>query len=127
MEANQPEDISALRGRQAVKWLFGRKDGGSFFDRALLGVGETFGFERNIGAIAPLNLRSEPTGFFLQVEGSTQDDADWSRLVIAHELLIRHGPGRARALPRYDDLHLVLDPRPIGAVPIVSAQESWLG
>jgi hypothetical protein len=126
MEANQPEDISALWGRQAVKWLFGREEGGSFFDGALHGVGETFGFERNVAAIAPLNLRSEPTGFFLQVEGSTLDDADWSRLVAAHELLIRHRLGRGGAVPRYDDLHLVLDPLPIAAVPLGLAQEAWL-
>ncbi|MGN6202295.1 MAG: hypothetical protein ACTHNY_07815 [Solirubrobacterales bacterium] len=126
MEANHSDDNVALWGRPAVKWLFGHKEGGAFFDRALTGVTAVFGAEATVSAFAPLNVRFEPTDFFLQVEGSPENDEDWLRLVAAHEMLIRQGSSRLRRPPRYENLHLVLDVHLIAPVPVGSAQEAWL-
>lgn len=125
MEFDRPDEIDALWGPEAIRWLFGRKEGGSFLDGALAGVEATFGIEAGVSALVPLSLRSEPTDFFFQVKGSAESDADWSRLVGAHEVLIREGAQR-RSKSRFENLHLVLEPDPVAPVPLASVREVWL-
>ncbi|HET9676023.1 MAG TPA: hypothetical protein VFP21_00800 [Solirubrobacterales bacterium] len=126
MEFNDSEDTDLFWGRRAVDWLFGRDEGGHFFDGAMSGIVESFGEEASIAAVAPLNLRAEVSGFFFQVEGSVKDEANWSRLIRAHEVLIMNRPSQAPSrINKYSDFHLVLDPHPIAPIPWFQAKDQW--
>ena len=123
----------ALVGRRAVDWLFGRPNGGHFFDGAYIGVHEAFGDHALVAALAPLGRTAEATDFFFVVEGRVDRDRDWEKLVRAQLLLgrqtdqLRPAAVRRRARDPFERFHLVLDPELLDPVPLIETSAAWLG
>jgi hypothetical protein len=134
MAANDGLHDDQLVGPAAVEWLFGRPNGGHFFDGALMGVGAAFGNEARVGAFAPLELNGDASHFFLAVEGRIDSQHDWERLAAAHLSLFEQASrGKRRSTtrgeqPRYPfrSFHLIMEPHPPSPVMLNKTTDAWL-